>query len=206
MSHLGGLLKDNTGYHLPSLVCGSEGTLAVVTAARLAAGAPSRRAGRRAARLRRPSTGRSRRAPRFAARSPTLEAAELFFADGVALVREQLALPPPPVVAEVYLLVECADQSDPSAELAAAVARPRVWSTRRSRSIQRSGPRCGATARATPKRSTRSVRRTSSTSRCPHTSLAVVRRRGARASSRRSPPTHRCGSSATRPTATSTST
>ena len=35
ISHLGGLVKDNTGYHWPSLVCGSEGTLAVVTAARL---------------------------------------------------------------------------------------------------------------------------------------------------------------------------
>ncbi len=35
ISHLGGLVKDNTGYHLPALVCGSEGTLAVVTAARL---------------------------------------------------------------------------------------------------------------------------------------------------------------------------
>ena len=35
VSHLGGLVKDNTGYHLPSLLCGSEGTLGVVTAARL---------------------------------------------------------------------------------------------------------------------------------------------------------------------------
>jgi FAD/FMN-containing dehydrogenase len=35
VSHLGGLEKDNTGYDLAQLVCGSEGTLAVVTAARL---------------------------------------------------------------------------------------------------------------------------------------------------------------------------
>lgn len=35
ISHLGGLTKDNTGYDLTGLLCGSEGTLAVVTAARL---------------------------------------------------------------------------------------------------------------------------------------------------------------------------
>jgi FAD/FMN-containing dehydrogenase len=35
VSHLGGLVKDNTGYDYPSLLAGSEGTLAVVTQARL---------------------------------------------------------------------------------------------------------------------------------------------------------------------------
>jgi FAD/FMN-containing dehydrogenase len=36
VSHLGGLPKDNTGYDLAGLLVGSEGTLAVMTAARLA--------------------------------------------------------------------------------------------------------------------------------------------------------------------------
>jgi FAD/FMN-containing dehydrogenase len=35
LSHLTGLPKDNTGYDLASLLCGSEGTLAVVTAVRM---------------------------------------------------------------------------------------------------------------------------------------------------------------------------
>ena len=35
LSHMSGLVKDNTGYDYPSLLAGSEGTLAVITAARL---------------------------------------------------------------------------------------------------------------------------------------------------------------------------
>jgi FAD/FMN-containing dehydrogenase len=35
LSHMAGLVKDNTGYDYPSLLAGSEGTLAVITGARL---------------------------------------------------------------------------------------------------------------------------------------------------------------------------
>lgn len=35
VSHLGGLVKDNTGYDLAGLLAGSEGTLGIITAARL---------------------------------------------------------------------------------------------------------------------------------------------------------------------------
>ena len=42
VSHLGGLVKDNTGYDLAGLMVGSEGTLGVVTAARLVLHRPPR--------------------------------------------------------------------------------------------------------------------------------------------------------------------
>jgi len=42
VSHLGGLVKDNTGYDIAGLMVGSEGTLGVVTAARLALHRPPR--------------------------------------------------------------------------------------------------------------------------------------------------------------------
>lgn len=41
LSHLGGLVKDNTGYDIAGLLCGSEGTLAVITAVRLRLHRPS---------------------------------------------------------------------------------------------------------------------------------------------------------------------
>ena len=121
VSHLGGLTKDNTGYDLAGLLTGSEGTLAVVTSARLrlVPRLPARTVGLLAfagveaalevlARLRRAVT--------------CLEAAELFFADGVDLVCDHLGVPPPFAARHpVYLLVEAAAPGDPTEELSAAV-------------------------------------------------------------------------------------
>ena len=43
LSHLAGLLKDNTGYDLGALLCGSEGTLAAITSVRLRLHRPTAR-------------------------------------------------------------------------------------------------------------------------------------------------------------------
>ncbi len=127
ISHLGGLLKDNTGYHLPSLLCGSEGTLAVVTRARLRlVRPPANRTvallafddGRTAAAASAVSAGQELRSA-----LPDLEAAELFFADGMDLVCSVLGLAPPfPGRHSAFLLVEAAAGDDPTERLAAAIA------------------------------------------------------------------------------------
>ncbi len=122
VSHLGGLVKDNTGYDLAGLLAGSEGTLAVISRLRL----------RLVPRLEHRTTGLLAFAGADAAlealvalrrRLPgSLEAVELFLADGVALVCEHLGLAPPfGRIDPVYLLVEVAGAHDPTEELAEAV-------------------------------------------------------------------------------------
>jgi FAD/FMN-containing dehydrogenase len=122
VSHLGGLAKDNTGYDLAGLLAGSEGTLAVITRLRL----------RLVARLEHRTTGLLAFADAESAlealvglrrRLPgSLEAVELFLADGVALVCGHLGLAPPfGRLDPVYLLVEVAGAHDPTEELAEAV-------------------------------------------------------------------------------------
>ncbi len=111
---LPGLVKDNTGYHLPSLLAGSEGTLAVVTRARLrlvpllprrAVALVALDGADEAADL----AGELRR------RLPNLLAAELFFEEGMALVLRHaggsrpFADPHP-----AYLLAEVDGSSDPT--------------------------------------------------------------------------------------------
>jgi FAD/FMN-containing dehydrogenase len=123
VSHLGGLAKDNTGYDLAGLVTGSEGTLAVVTRVRLRL--VPRFEHRVVALLAVGSVATAVEATTSLRREvPSLEAAELFLAEGLALVCRVFGLPRP-FAAEhaAYLLVECADHRDPEPELARAVGR-----------------------------------------------------------------------------------
>ena len=121
VSRMAGLLKDGTGYDLVSLLCGSEGTLGVVTAVRLRL--VPRLASRAVALLAMPDAGAAIAVlPGLRERLPHLSAAELLFAPGLALVRQHGHLPAPfPVEHPVYLLVECADRLDPTDALVEAV-------------------------------------------------------------------------------------
>lgn len=108
VSHLGGLVKDNTGYDLAALLCGSEGTLGVVTELRLALVPPPEETAVALVGLDDLATAVAVTA---AARRqlPELEAAEVVLADGVTLVRDHFSLAPvldpePPVT----LLLEAA--------------------------------------------------------------------------------------------------
>ena len=122
VSHLGGLPKDNTGYDLAGLLTGSEGTLGVITAARL----------RLVPRLdHRVTAGLGFRdiaaaidaVTHLRATLPSLHAVELMLEDGVALVAADLGVEPPPALrSPAALLVEVAAPTDPLEELASAVA------------------------------------------------------------------------------------
>jgi FAD/FMN-containing dehydrogenase len=121
ISHLGGLEKDNTGYHLAGLLCGSEGTLGIVAAARLRLVA---RTDERVVALLAFDRAASAVEAAWALHRdlPTLDAAELLLADGLALVCGTLDLRRPfPEDHAAYLLVEAAGTSDPTTELAAAI-------------------------------------------------------------------------------------
>ena len=121
VAHMGGLMKDNTGYDLAGLLCGSEGTLGVLTAARLRLVPPSPE---RAVALIGFASTESAVASAFILRRalPDLQSLELFQHDGLDLVcrttgtAHPFATPYP-----VYLLAEVAAQRDPLPALAEAL-------------------------------------------------------------------------------------
>ncbi len=140
LSHLAGLVKDNTGYDYPALLAGSEGTLAVITQARLRlvprpAGLVTVLAG-----LAGPAEVHSL-ARRAVTDVPGLLSAEFFTAAGLDILAGRAGLPAPSRPAPSYLLLEAAgpgaldDLAGLAGELDAAVAespadRARLWAYR----------------------------------------------------------------------------
>ena len=121
ISRLAGLPKDNTGYDVVSLLVGSEGTLGVITKLRLRL--VPLFTGRAVALIALDDTAAAvSLVQRLRTALPSLEAAELFFADGLELVREKTGLPAPfGETHPAYLLVECAQRTDPSDDLLATL-------------------------------------------------------------------------------------
>jgi FAD/FMN-containing dehydrogenase len=119
--HLDGLEKDNTGYDLAGLLCGSEGTLAVITAARLRlVPAPTHVVAALLAfddvESALDGTGALRRAV------DSLRAVELFLQDGLDLVCDRLGLPRPFATQHrAFVLVEAAGRTDPTDDLARTI-------------------------------------------------------------------------------------
>jgi FAD/FMN-containing dehydrogenase len=122
VGRLTGLPKDNTGYDLASLLAGSEGTLAIITRLRLRL--VPLLTERSVALVAVGEVADAVELVRQARALPSLEAAELFFADGVALVRRHTGLPTPFAGDHpVYVLLECAATSDPTDDLLDALER-----------------------------------------------------------------------------------
>jgi FAD/FMN-containing dehydrogenase len=121
VSHMGGLIKDNTGYDLGGLLCGSEGTLGVVTAARvrLVPQSPERVTTIVAF----SSTAAAVDAASLLRRSlPELQSLEFFLQSGLELVCRASGMAAPFAGAHrAYLLAEAAAQHDPMPAMAAAL-------------------------------------------------------------------------------------
>ncbi len=121
VSHMGGLIKDNTGYDLGGLLCGSEGTLGVVTAARvrLVPLSPERVT----AIIAFSSTAAAVDATSLLRRSlPELQSLELFLQPGLDLVCRVTGVAGPFTGEHsAYLLAEAAAQDDPMPAMAAVL-------------------------------------------------------------------------------------
>jgi FAD/FMN-containing dehydrogenase len=135
-SRLSGLVKDNVGYDLAQIMAGSEGTLGVVTkvaihlvpapsfrvTALVALRGPEPSSPDPAANVRSVTELAVGLAARLRRRVDGVDALELMYADGMALVREAMGLPAPPDPgAGAWLLVEASGGQDPTGMLAEAI-------------------------------------------------------------------------------------
>lgn len=121
VSHLGGLPKEVTGYDLVGLLCGSEGTLGVVTAARLRLVPPTPEV---TVALVAFAHVEAAVASAYEIRRtlPPVEAIEFLSEKEMVLVRQRFGLSAPCARGGgAYLLVEAADTVDPSDRLADTV-------------------------------------------------------------------------------------
>jgi FAD/FMN-containing dehydrogenases len=121
ISHLEGLEKDNTGYHLPGLLAGSEGSLAVITKARLRLHPHLEE--RCSAMLAFNSVQDAVKATAQLRRSVLdLQAVEVIFREAMELVSAHISTSIPiGSDGSAWLLVEAASSSDPTDQLADAI-------------------------------------------------------------------------------------
>ena len=141
VSHLAGLVKDNTGYDYPSLLAGSEGTLAVITRVRIQLVPRLRELVTAIVGL--PGLGELHAlARRAAGEVPGLVSAEFFTPAGLGILTGHAGLAPPlPSPAGAYLLLEASGPGaledmagligeHPVAVAETAADRARLWSYR----------------------------------------------------------------------------
>jgi FAD/FMN-containing dehydrogenase len=120
-ANLAGLLKDNTGYDLAGLICGSEGTLAIVTRVRLRL--VPRPAARAVALLAFDSLGAAVGALRALRSVAAVRAVEVMRQEDIAIVATHLGRPfPLHPVPPVVLLVEVSGDESLDGALAGVVA------------------------------------------------------------------------------------
>jgi FAD/FMN-containing dehydrogenase len=116
---LDGLAKDNAGYDVPSLLVGSEGTLAVITEVVWRLETPLRRAVAGFVPLA-DAHGASRLLSALRTAAPSLDACELITRAALKLVLAHQRRTSPVADAPLYALVELASNHDPLDELASA--------------------------------------------------------------------------------------
>jgi FAD/FMN-containing dehydrogenase len=119
-ANLAGLVKDNTGYDLPGLLCGSEGTLGIVTRVRLRL--VPRPAARVVGLLGLPTVTEAVAALPVLRSLDSLQAVELILDSGTQLVAGHLGLPVPlDPLPGCLLLVELGGAGDLLGELGSAL-------------------------------------------------------------------------------------
>jgi len=116
---LAGLPKETVGIHWPSLLCGSEGTLGVVTDVRLRLVPWFEQ---RAVALVAMSLDAAVDLLGAARQLPHLDAAELLSSEAIEVAAAHLGRPAPVVGADAFVLLECADHDDPTGDLVELLA------------------------------------------------------------------------------------